>query len=102
MECVAHTVCSTVGLDTSGWSVPYMATWGEGGEIARYAELIDRLATRLEDAVLALGAPAGDGEAVRSLSRSCGGRSPRRIEFVSACDGWCFASARPANYDVGA
>ncbi|MGH2627681.1 MAG: hypothetical protein ACRDHY_13640, partial [Anaerolineales bacterium] len=64
VECVAHTVCSTVGLDTSGWSVPYMATWGEGGEIARYAELIDRLATRLEDAVLALGAPAGDREAV--------------------------------------
>lgn len=64
VECVAHTVCSTVGLDTSGWSIPYMATWGEGGEIARYAELIDRLATRLEDGVLASGAPAGDREAV--------------------------------------
>lgn len=64
VECVAHTVCSTVGLDTSGWSVPYMATWGRGDAIARYAELIDRLATRLEDAVLASGAPAGDREAV--------------------------------------
>jgi antirestriction protein ArdC len=64
VECVSHTVCSTVGLDTSGWSVPYMATWGEGDAIARYAELIDRLATRLEDAVLASGAPAGDREAV--------------------------------------
>jgi antirestriction protein ArdC len=64
VECVAYTVCSTVGLDTSGWSVPYMATWGEGDAIARYAELIDRLATRLEDAVLASGAPAGDKEAV--------------------------------------
>jgi antirestriction protein ArdC len=64
VECVAYTVCSTVGLDTSGWSVPYMATWGEGDAIARYAELIDRLATRLEDAVLASGAPAGDREAV--------------------------------------
>lgn len=64
VECIAHTVCSTVGLDTSEWSVSYMATWGEGGEIARYAELIDRLATRLEDAVLAPGAPAGDREAV--------------------------------------
>ncbi len=64
VECVAHTVCSTVGLDTSGWSVPYMATWGEGDAIARYAELIDRLARRLEDAVLAAGAPDGDGEAV--------------------------------------
>lgn len=64
MECVSHTVCSTVGLDTSDWLVPYMATWGEGDAIARYAELIDRLATRLEDAVLASGAPAGDREAV--------------------------------------
>lgn len=57
VECVAHTVCSTVGLDTTGWSIPYMATWGAGEEISRYAELIDRLATRLEDAVLALVAP---------------------------------------------
>jgi hypothetical protein len=64
VECVAHTVCSTVGLDTAGWSVPYIASWGEGDEIARYAELIDRLATRLEDAALALGVPAGDEEAV--------------------------------------
>ncbi len=64
VECVSHTVCSTVGLDTSDWSVPYMATWGEGDEIARYAELIDRLATRLEDAVLASDAPAGDREPV--------------------------------------
>ena len=64
VECVAHTVCATVGLDTSDWSVPYMATWGEGDEIARYAELIDRLATRLEDAALALGAPVADEELV--------------------------------------
>lgn len=64
VECVAHTVCSTVGLDTSGWSVPYMATWGEGDEIARYAELIDRLASRLEDVVLASDAPAGNRETV--------------------------------------
>ena len=30
VECVAYTVCSTVGLDTSGWSVPYMAHVGRG------------------------------------------------------------------------
>ncbi|HVC07033.1 MAG TPA: ArdC family protein [Solirubrobacterales bacterium] len=64
VECVSHTVCSTVGLDTSGWSVPYIATWGEGDAIARYAELIDHLATRLEDAALAASAPFGDEEAV--------------------------------------
>ncbi len=64
VECVAHTVCSTVGFDTSGFSVPYMASWGRGEDIARYAELIDRLATRLEDAALAPRVPAGDEEAV--------------------------------------
>jgi antirestriction protein ArdC len=60
VECIAHTVCSTVGLDTSGWSVPYMASWGKAEDIARYAELIDRLATRLEDAALASGVHAGE------------------------------------------
>jgi antirestriction protein ArdC len=52
-ECVAHTVCATVGLDTAGSSVAYVASWGEGEEIERYAALIDRLARRLEDAALA-------------------------------------------------
>jgi hypothetical protein len=64
VECVAYTVCSSVGLDTSGFSVPYVASWGEGTEIARYAELIDRHARRLEDVALAAGAPDGDGEEV--------------------------------------
>jgi len=57
VECVAYTVCSTLGLDTGGFSVPYLASWGEGGEIERYAALIDRLASRLEDAALAVDAP---------------------------------------------
>jgi hypothetical protein len=54
-EAVAYTVCSTVGLDTSGSSIPYLATWGEGAEgepIERYAALIDRLARRSEDVAL--------------------------------------------------
>jgi antirestriction protein ArdC len=66
VECVAYSVCSAVGLDTSGASVPYMANWGAGEEIARYAELIDRLATRLEDVVLASGVRTGGEEAVIS------------------------------------
>ncbi|MGH2973928.1 MAG: ArdC-like ssDNA-binding domain-containing protein [Solirubrobacterales bacterium] len=55
VECVAYTVCSTVGLDTAGNSVPCMTSWSRGGEIERYAELIDRLASRLEDAALGSG-----------------------------------------------
>ena len=53
VECVAYTVCSTVGFDTAGFSVAYLASWSEGEEIQRYGLLIDRLARRLEDAVLA-------------------------------------------------
>ncbi|HVC07283.1 MAG TPA: ArdC-like ssDNA-binding domain-containing protein [Solirubrobacterales bacterium] len=60
VECVAYTVCSTVGLDTAGFSVPYLASWSEGGEIERYAALIDRLAARLEE--VALGSLKRDGD----------------------------------------
>jgi hypothetical protein len=53
VECIAYTVCGAVGLDTAGFSVPYLASWSDGGEVERYAALIDRLAGRLEDAAFA-------------------------------------------------
>lgn len=54
VESVAYSVCGSLGLDTAGASVPYIAGWGveEGGEsIHRYAALIDRLASRIEGAI---------------------------------------------------
>jgi antirestriction protein ArdC len=57
VECVSMAVCATVGLDTSADSVPYMASWGTGEEIERYAALVDRLARRLEEAVAAASRP---------------------------------------------
>jgi antirestriction protein ArdC len=66
VESVAFSVCSAVGLDTSQWSVPYMATWGEGVEVERYAQLIDRLASRLEDAALP-SEPAGTTDGAHRL-----------------------------------
>jgi antirestriction protein ArdC len=56
VESVAYTVCASLGLDTAGASVPYLAGWSEraeGDPIESYAALIDRLASRLEEAVLA-------------------------------------------------
>jgi antirestriction protein ArdC len=53
VEAVAYSVCASVGLDTSGDSVPYLAGWGgeeATDQLERYAQLIDRLAKRLEDA----------------------------------------------------
>jgi antirestriction protein ArdC len=61
-ESVAFTVCSSLGLDTSAESVPYLAGWderSEGDPIESYAALIDRLARRIEDAVLPEQAEAG-------------------------------------------
>jgi hypothetical protein len=54
VDTVTFVVCGAVGLDTSGSSVPYIAGWGENGEldaIRGYAETIDKLARRIEDAL---------------------------------------------------
>jgi antirestriction protein ArdC len=58
VESVAVSACASLGLDSSGSAVPYVAGWAEGAEgdpIEAYAELIDRLARRLEDVVLGVG-----------------------------------------------
>ncbi len=56
VDTVTFVVCGSVGLDTSGASVPYVAGWGESGEleaIRGFAETIDTLARRIEDALCA-------------------------------------------------
>lgn len=55
VEFIAHAVCNTLGLDTSANSVPYLAAWAEDADLdvlERTASLIDRLATRIENAVV--------------------------------------------------
>ncbi len=55
VDTVTFVVCGSVGLDTSGSSVPYVAGWGESGEleaIRGFAEKIDTLARRIEDALV--------------------------------------------------
>jgi antirestriction protein ArdC len=54
VESVAFTVCGSLGFDTSGYSIPYLASWSEGAEldtIERAATLIDRLARRVDEAL---------------------------------------------------
>jgi antirestriction protein ArdC len=54
VESVAYSVCASLGLDSSGSAVPYVAGWAEAAEgdpIEAYAELIDRLARRIEEVV---------------------------------------------------
>jgi antirestriction protein ArdC len=53
-ESVAHLAVSFVGLDASVAAVPYLAGWAEAAapdSFARIAELVDRLARRLEDTI---------------------------------------------------
>jgi antirestriction protein ArdC len=68
VEAVAYCVCAGVGLDTGGAAVPYVAGWGDeraAEEIEAYAQLIDRLARRIEAALEAdLEREGGEGDGV--------------------------------------
>jgi len=55
VESVAFTCVGALGIKTDGYSVPYLASWAEQadlGVLEHTAALIDRLASRIEDAVL--------------------------------------------------
>jgi hypothetical protein len=52
VDCVTYIVCSSVALDVGGESIPYIAGWGEHGEldaIREYAATIDTIARTIED-----------------------------------------------------
>jgi antirestriction protein ArdC len=53
VETAATITCGAVGLDTSGESVPYLASWAESGDleaIKAYAETVDSIAATIEKA----------------------------------------------------
>lgn len=53
VETAATIVCGALGLDTSGESIPYIAGWGESGDldaIRRHAETVDTIARSIETA----------------------------------------------------
>ena len=54
VDTVTYVACGSLGLDTSGSSVPYVAGWGEDGELEAIrgsAQTIDEIARRIEDSV---------------------------------------------------
>lgn len=54
VDTITYVVCSSFGLDTGGSSIPYIAGWGGDGEldaIRKFAQTIDALARRIEDAL---------------------------------------------------
>jgi antirestriction protein ArdC len=53
VETAAVIVCGSLGLDTSGESIPYIAGWGESNDVAaikQHAEMVDKIARELEQA----------------------------------------------------
>jgi hypothetical protein len=55
VEAVTYTVAGAIGLRVDGYAIPYLASWSEDTDlqvIEHAAGLIDRLAKRIEDAVL--------------------------------------------------
>jgi hypothetical protein len=54
LKSVTYCVLGAAGLDVGGESIPYVAGWGEDGAldaIREYAQTIDAIARRLEDAI---------------------------------------------------
>jgi antirestriction protein ArdC len=57
VESVAYSVTAAAGLDTSANTIPYLTSWSQTTPIATihaHAQLIDRLARRIEDTIEAL------------------------------------------------
>jgi antirestriction protein ArdC len=55
VETVAYTVTGALGIDTAPYSVAYLASWSQSAELSTVQEtaaLIDRLARRIEDALM--------------------------------------------------
>jgi antirestriction protein ArdC len=53
VETAAVIVCAGLGLDTSGESIPYIASWSESNDveaIGKYAATVDEIASKLESA----------------------------------------------------
>ena len=71
VDSVTVCVLGSVGLDVSGESVPYIASWGEDGAldaIREYAQTIDTVARRIEDALDPQPEPVDDAVAVEALA----------------------------------
>ena len=71
VDCVTYICCASVHLDVSGESIPYVAGWGEDGAldaIRTYAQTIDTVARRIEDALNLNAAPATGATAPPALT----------------------------------
>ena len=71
VDCMTVCVLGSVGLDGGGESIPYVAGWGEDGAldaIRQYAQTIDTIARRIEDALVPAPEPSTDANAQEALA----------------------------------
>jgi hypothetical protein len=71
VDCVTYCVLGSVGLDVGGESVSYVAGWGEDGAldaIREYAQTIDTIARRIEDALEPTPEPAAEAAEPRVMA----------------------------------
>jgi hypothetical protein len=61
-ESVTLIACGSIGLDTSGVSIPYVASWDRSDmtDLHAFATLVDATARRIEHALLADDQPKAD------------------------------------------
>jgi hypothetical protein len=63
VDTVTAIACSSVGLRIDGESIPYIAGWGESGEldaVTAFAKTIDGLARRIEEVLTTAGRAIGE------------------------------------------
>ena len=73
VDSVTYVVLGSVGLDVGGESIPYVAGWGEDGAleaIRAYAQTIDELAARIENAIAAPAPAPADAPRELTAARS--------------------------------
>ena len=96
VESVAFTCVGALGIKTDGYSVPYLASWAEQADLSvleQTAALIDRLASRIEDAVLEARRRAVQG---RRIGGAVGPTRPRAGERASPRNA-CHARRLPSS-----
>jgi hypothetical protein len=84
LKTVTFVVCSSIGLQVDGESVPYVAGWGEDGAleaVTEFAATIDGLARPIEDVLASANQAAGG--AAASVRRS-GAKRHRCLSLTSA------------------
>jgi antirestriction protein ArdC len=87
VETAAVIACGALGLDTSGESIPYIAGWGERGDleaIRKHAETVDQIARELEQAC-----------GLNGPSRNAAGGSPCEAHSGKAARSACRRSSPP-------